>query len=120
MPETIGDESSLPEELDDGVQQMCIDSSSEPGQDVLCDLGPEAGDTDDGDDEVQLVCIKCRCPKRCCDVLETSSSANHCDVRALAVPFSRIGQQRNDTMALKENITSLVLRRRFPMEDAER
>ena len=62
--------------LNDGEQQMCIDSSSETGQDVLCDLEPEAADKqNESDDEVQLVCITCRCPKCVCDVLETSSFA---------------------------------------------
>ena len=36
-----------------------------------------------------------------------------CDVHAVAVPSFCVGQQRKDTMALKENITSLVLRRRL-------
>ena len=52
MPEMIDDESSWPEELDDGAQQMSAPNWSRR----LCDWEPEAVDKqNERDDEVQLV-----------------------------------------------------------------
>ena len=44
MPEKIRDETSWPEEVDHGVEQVCTDSSSEPDKDVLRGLEPKAAD----------------------------------------------------------------------------